>query len=139
LIIRPRLRETAHDGITLKRLSCPMTFRVKGKIIDDNVDDLLRKALKSSTIVCVIEGLRLSCEGSRGLNEDEIIDQRIKLRQPNVQNVQLVEKCETVENTRHIRDTEPRSLEVGTELLLIAAWRDYELLKSVSVFITRIE
>ena len=83
------------------RLAYPVGRCVERKIIDDDMDDLVGEPVVALPVVGEIERLWLCRECSGGLDDDKIVDERVKLGQPDLQNVQLIEEREAVEYARH--------------------------------------
>jgi hypothetical protein len=73
-----------------------------GEIVSHDMDDLMGVTIVTLAVVGKVERLWLAGVGSGGLHNHEVIDERIKLREPDLQNVQLVEKREAIENARRV-------------------------------------
>jgi hypothetical protein len=76
-----------------------------GEIVSHDMDDLMGVTIVTLAVVGKVERLWLAGVGSGSLHNHKVIDERIKLREPDLQNVQLVEKREAIENARRVHLT----------------------------------
>src|SRR5262245_55852258 len=83
-----------------------MRRRVKRDVVNDDMDDLVGITFVALPVVGEIERLRLGSERAGGLDDHEAIDQGVKLGQPDLQDIQLVEERETVEYAGHLRSVD---------------------------------
>eukprot|EP00961_Rhodomonas_salina_P129774 1747587-Rhodomonas_salina.1 len=109
-----RLDEAVGDPVTLDSLALPVravVARVQAPDVSirrqrgHDVQDLVSIAGEAGCVELIVEGLGVVGEGLVGLDEDELVDDRVELVQPDLEHVQLVEEDERIEQPVCVRSS----------------------------------
>ena len=102
-IARRRIDKPAQQRVALVILEFPALTRVQWRIVNDDMRDAISEGRKARAVVGEIKRLRRAGISLPGFCDDEAIDDGSELVQPDLKQIELVEKRKNVEDPCHAR------------------------------------